>query len=121
MARAYRTNWKNFKMAYVAGTYIHKVASDMEESRRNKTIREMSNDTKERMRIQQRIQKLKELGFPKEEAVKRLSAEFADSRYKNFFKSWVENAYAKKIKGESPKIASNNARYYYLNNEELEK
>ena len=54
-----------------------------------------SKDTSDRMEIQRRIRELKKMGFPKDEAIKRIKTEFADCKYTSFFESWVENVYKK--------------------------
>lgn len=70
-------------------------------SRENERTAERAADTSERKAIQLRIRELKDSGFPIEEAIKRLEAEFPNSEYKGFFKGWVENAYKNKSAQES--------------------
>ena len=56
-------------------------------------MKEIKADTEKRKEIHLRIKKLKQLGFPKEEALKRIAREYADSEYIGFFESWINNAY----------------------------
>lgn len=68
-----------------------------EETQRNRdTQQERIADSNNRSTIQSRIRELKELGFPKEEALKRLESEFPNSQYSGYFTSWVDNAYTEK-------------------------
>ena len=59
---------------------------------------ERVNDRNERREIQRRIRELKQLGFPKDQAIERLYSDFPDSEYKGFFESWIENTYGKEQK-----------------------
>ena len=69
----------------------------IEQTKRDKRTQKMrDNDTNERKSIQNRIKELKELGFPKEEALKRLKTEFSESQYMGFFEGWIDNAYKTK-------------------------
>ena len=70
-----------------------------EETERNKKKRKKNEEDKDnRMAIQERIRELKKLGFPKEEALIRMNAEFPDSEYKGFFSAWIDNVYKDKNK-----------------------
>ena len=64
--------------------------------RDKKTAREREDDSESRKKIQGRIKELKDRGYPKEEAIKRLKRDFPNSPYNGFFETWIENAYAVK-------------------------
>ena len=71
----------------------------IEESDKTKRTKEKNKkDTNERQEIQQRIRDLYELGFPQEEALIKIISEFEDSKYRGFFKGWIENAYMQMAK-----------------------
>ena len=75
--------------------YMYETLSNDEDLEKRREIQE---DSDMRMEIQGRIRELKKLGYPKEEALKRLNSEFPDSQFKNFFQSWIENVYKAKNK-----------------------
>lgn len=67
------------------------ISSESKRSKR-KTVKNKA-DGEYRKKIQNRIRELNKLGFPQEEALIRINSEFSNSKYKEFFQGWVENAY----------------------------
>lgn len=55
-------------------------------------------DTEERMSIFREIHKLLDYGLSKNETLQRVTEKFQDSKYTDFFKSWVEDQYNKRIR-----------------------
>ena len=58
----------------------------------------INKDSRKRIEIHSRIYELKDKGFPKEEALKRITTEFPNSEFEGFFESWIENIYKKNKK-----------------------
>lgn len=78
------------------GYHIERTAREIEKGKDKET----SKDTELRISIQKRIMELEKLGFPKEEAIIRLTNEFFDSGYEGFFEGWIENVYNKAKKNK---------------------
>ncbi|MBR3162857.1 MAG: hypothetical protein IKF17_01985 [Clostridia bacterium] len=79
-----------------------------EETPRNKaTAKTRKDDTNDRKKIHNMIKELKDLGYPKEEALKKLLSEFPNSRFQGFFEGWIENMYKEKKKSPFRNIIRN--------------
>ena len=59
-------------------------------------INAIKEDSDLRLKIQGTIRELKKKGLTEDETLAEISILFQDSEYKRFFKSWIENVYAKK-------------------------
>lgn len=81
---------------YMPGSAIDEIIADKKIEEKAK--KQLSKDSQERIKIQARINELKEKVFPKEEALIRIQKEYADCKWKEFFGSWVSNVYNKKNK-----------------------
>lgn len=69
-----------------------------ERTRYKKTYEKMkqgNQDTIERQAIQKEIMRLRDYGFPQEEAIRNLKNQFSDSKYQEYFINWVKDQYAK--------------------------
>lgn len=84
-----------------AGSFINEICENYnkekdkeKDKKRNKNIK----DTELRKRIQRKIEKLINYNFPKDQIVICLKHDFPNSKYEEFFESWVENQLRKKKK-----------------------
>lgn len=71
---------------------------DREEYYKRKASMEQNPDTKERMSIFKEIYKLLDYGLSKNETLQIITEKFQDSKYTDFFKSWIEDQYKKRGK-----------------------
>ena len=82
----------------VPGLGVEMVAYHLgrEEYCKRKAKEKQSPDTKERMSIFNEIYKLLKYGLSKNETLQIITEKFQDSKYTDFFKSWVEDQYNKR-------------------------
>ena len=81
-------------MKYYTTDFIREELTDTKTNIKKKKKNAKEADI--RKKIHGRIREMKDLGFPKDQALERLNSEFPNSEFSGFFEGWINHVYETK-------------------------